>query len=156
VNYPDPVDRAKREEENRQEDAALVEARRLLGPYAIVESEHGGSGEKRVGVLHITSSFPQPGPWLATGATWEDAFAHIHRLLSNGLTVRTVERERGGILFHGADVDYGKPLPTPDPDALMEEEDDGNGSYECPECGSTYHPSSECPFLVERVEQEDA
>lgn len=25
------------------------------------------------------------------------------------------------------------------------EEDDGDGQYECAECGSTYHPSSECP-----------
>lgn len=25
------------------------------------------------------------------------------------------------------------------------DEDDGNGQYECQECGSTYHPTSECP-----------
>lgn len=25
------------------------------------------------------------------------------------------------------------------------DEDDGNGAYECQECGSTYHPTSECP-----------
>lgn len=30
-------------------------------------------------------------------------------------------------------------------DCEQGEEDDGKGQYECAECGSTYHPSSECP-----------
>lgn len=32
-----------------------------------------------------------------------------------------------------------------DVEQVESEEDDGNGAYECQECGSTYHPTSECP-----------
>ena len=35
------------------------------------------------------------------------------------------------------------------------EEDDGAGSYECDECGSTYHPTSECSNTERSHTQEE-
>lgn len=101
INYPDPSERAKRIAENAAEDAALVEARHLLGPYAIVE----GDGCK-IGVLYASPPRGTDGSrsWLATGDSWEMAFAHIRRLLAAGMVVSDGTHERAGITYDGAEV----------------------------------------------------
>jgi len=125
LNFPDPVDRAKREQENQEEDDALREARKLLGQYAFVDrvSPPGGYGVRMLGKGDGFGNSPLT--WLGTGDSWKAALAEVRAKLAAGMIITEYAYERSGVSFHGAEVSlpHKSKLPRPAPDAILDDED---------------------------------
>lgn len=73
--------------------------------------------------------------------TWEE---------THSVTIEAFDEEAARVWWlaedfqHGDDFDEYHGLEVTEEEG---EEDDGQGAYECQECGSTYHPTSKCPNL---------
>jgi hypothetical protein len=81
------------------------------------------------------------------GAAWAYAQKYMEEIDTCAQCGDVVGKERYTLMEYDDDVFCSEDCAERTYDDMMadRDEDDGEGEYECAECGSTYHPSSECP-----------